>query len=63
MASRLAVMTSVGSTQYCVICGDTHVCDHIVYTKRKTRHYFSSECFEKECMNGKSKRSSEEQDN
>lgn len=51
------------SNQYCIICGKNHLCDHFVETKRKTVNFFSSECFEKEVENGKSKRSPEEQDN
>ena len=57
MANRV----SVPSRQYCVICGYNHECDHMVQTKRKTLIFFSTECFEKEVENGKSKRSSEGQ--
>ena len=57
MANRV----SVPSHQYCVICGMHHDCDHMVQTKRKTLVFFSTECFEKEVANGKSKRSSEGQ--
>lgn len=59
--ANIAITIGVGSTQECIICGQVHVCDHIVFTRYKTRHYFSSECFEKEVANGKGKRNPESQ--
>lgn len=32
--------------QDCIICHQSHPCDHHIVTHRKTHIYFSTECFE-----------------
>ena len=57
MANRVRL----SSHEYCVICGQYHDCDHMVRTKSETLVFFSTECFEKEVVDGKGKRNPESQ--
>lgn len=52
----------IGTNQYCVLCGDYHIIDNVVQTKRKTILFFSSDCFEKECEDGRKKRTESKTD-